>query len=117
MNDFQLLKIQNTINEIQNQLKKIYVDTPVFRVLMQRAVNQLNELVTHIGYLEKKIENNTANVSNFQPTCIIDSDWNLNLSHGIESDYLLTGEAIQMLVEHIKYMHVLIENCPGAKND
>jgi hypothetical protein len=114
MNDFQLLKIQNTINEIENQLKKIYVDTPVFRVLMQRAVNQLNELITHIGYLEKKIENN---VTTSEPTCVIDSDWNLNLSHGIEANYLLTGEAIQMLVEHIKYMHVLIENCPGAKND
>jgi hypothetical protein len=55
MNELTIAKIQNTINEIENQLTKIYVDTPVFRVLMNRTVIQLNELMTHIGFLEGKL--------------------------------------------------------------
>lgn len=51
------------------------------------------------------------------PTCIIDEDWNLDLSHGTEADYLVHGKAIKMLVDHINYLHVLIENCPGNKNE
>jgi hypothetical protein len=103
MNKVHLAKIQNTINEIENQLVKIYLDTPVSRILMQRAINQLNELMTHIGYLEAKLE----------PTVLIDEKWNIDFSHGPQTNYLVQGETIQMLVDHINYMHVLIENCPG----
>lgn len=48
-----------------------------------------------------------------QPFFSIDNDWNLFLSHGVESDYLLQGQFIKILVDHINYLHVLIENCPG----
>jgi hypothetical protein len=74
---------------------------------MQRAIIQLNELITHIGYLENKS----------QPTLVIDEEWNINFSHGPESNYLVHGDVIKMLVDHIKYMHILIENCPGNKNE
>jgi hypothetical protein len=57
------------------------------------------------------------NIDHTEPTCIIDENWNLDLSHGIEADYLVTGEAIKMLVDHINYMHVLIENCPGVQHE
>jgi hypothetical protein len=107
MNEIQLAKIQNTINEIQNQLKKMYVDTPVFRLLMQRSINQTHELMTHIGYLEAKLET----------TVSIDEEWNIHFSHGPQANYLVQGETIQMLVDHIKYMHILIENCPGKKDE
>jgi hypothetical protein len=59
MNELTIAKIQNTINEIENQLTKIYVDTPVFRVLMNRTVIQLNELMIHIGFLEGKLRINS----------------------------------------------------------
>jgi hypothetical protein len=58
MNDLTIVKIQNTINEIENQLTKADVDTAVYRLLMQRAVIQLNELITHISYLENKTQPN-----------------------------------------------------------
>jgi hypothetical protein len=107
MDNRYLLKIQNTINEINNQLNKEVVDTSTSKILMQRAIIQLNELITHIGYLENKS----------QPTLVIDEEWNINFSHGPESNYLVHGDVIKMLVDHIKYMHILIENCPGNKNE
>jgi hypothetical protein len=109
MDELYIAKVQNTINEIQNQLSKIYVDTPVFRVLMQRSINQLNQLITHIGYLEEKLSFTIIPES----TYAIDEDWNLELSHGTEANYLVNGKAIKLLVDHINYLHVLIENCPG----
>ncbi len=114
MDQLQVAKIQNTINEIENQLTKTYIDTPVSKVLMQRAIIQLNELMTHTGYLEGKLSLN--NVDKTEATCIIDQNWELKLSHGPQAEYLINGEAIQMLVDHINYMHVLIENCPGTKD-
>jgi hypothetical protein len=107
MNEIQVAKIQNTINEIQNQLVRLYLDTPVSRILMQRAINQLNELMTHIGYLEAKLE----------PPVFIDEEWNIYFFHGPQANYLVQGETLQMLVEHIKYMHILIENCPGVEHE
>lgn len=112
MDELHIAKVQNTINEIQNQLSKIYIDTPVFRVLMQRAINQLNELMTHIGYLESKFQLTTDST---QPTCEIAEDWNLNLSHGTQANYLVHGEVMQLLVDHIKYLENLVQNCPGNK--
>lgn len=107
MDELQLAKIQNTINEIRNQINKESIDTSVSKILMQRASMQLNQLITRIGYLEAKLE----------PTLVIDENWNTTFSHGPQTNYLVQGESIEMLVEHIKYMHVLIENCSGSKNE
>jgi hypothetical protein len=55
MDELALVKIQNTINELQNQFSKDLIDSSISRVLMQRATNQLNYLLAHIGYLESKL--------------------------------------------------------------
>ena len=55
MDELALVKIQNTINELQNQVSKDLIDSSISRVLMQRATNQLNYLLVHIGYLESKL--------------------------------------------------------------
>ena len=52
---------------------------------------------------------------NFEPTFTIDPDWTLTLSHGVDSNYLITGEAIKLMVDHIKYVEMVVENCPGNK--
>ena len=56
MKPLQLAKIQNTINEIQNLLTKDPVDSVNSNVLLQRSVNQLGQLLVHIGYIEAKLE-------------------------------------------------------------
>jgi hypothetical protein len=56
MDQVTVAKIQNTINELENQVHKISIDTSISKVLMQRSVNQLNFLLTHIAYLETKLE-------------------------------------------------------------
>ena len=114
MDQLELAKIQNTINEIKNQLNKELIDTSVSKILMQRASMQLNQLITRIGYLQAKSKDNLIST---EPTLIVDEDWNIDFSHGPQANYLVQGEAIQMLVDHIKYMHVLIENCPGTKHE
>ena len=110
MDEMTILKIQNTINETQNLLSKENFDESNFKVLMMRAINQLNLLLIHIGYLESKY-------TTIDSAFAIDSDWNLNLSHGEEANYLVHGQTIKTLVDHINYLHVLIENCPGNKNE
>lgn len=55
------------------------------------------------------------NINNTTPTCQIDTDWNLTLSHGTEANYLVHGEVIELLIGHIKYLELLIQNCPGNK--
>lgn len=116
--DFQLeLKITNIINEINNQLTKDFIDTSVSKNLMKFAVNRINLLLTHIGYLESKLQLDYQNINNTVPTCTIDQDWNLDLSHGEDANYLFHGQAIKALVDHINYLHNLIENCPGTKNE
>jgi hypothetical protein len=47
----------------------------------------------------------------------VNEDWEITFSHGLDSNYLVHGKAIQLLVDHIKYLEVLIANCPGVKND
>ena len=59
----------------------------------------------------------TINFNPQQPTLSVDGHWNLILSHGSDANYLVNGKAIELLVDHIKYLEVLIANCPGAKND
>lgn len=56
MEELELAKITNTIREIQNQLEKVFPDIAVSKVLMARSINQLQLLLTHIGYLESKLE-------------------------------------------------------------
>jgi hypothetical protein len=56
MDQLTVAKIQNTINELENQVHKISIDNSISKVLMQRSVNQLNFLLTHIAYLETKLE-------------------------------------------------------------
>lgn len=114
------IKITNIINEINNQLNKDFIDTSVSKNLMQFAVSRMNLLLTHIGYLESKIQldyNPSSNINNVVGTCTVDQDWNLDLSHGEEANYLFNGQAIKTLIDHINYLHVLIENCPGNKNE
>jgi hypothetical protein len=49
-------KINNTINEINNQLEHEHIDNFVARTLMSLAVNRISLLMTHIGYLENKLQ-------------------------------------------------------------
>jgi len=49
-------KIQNIISEINNQLEKEYIDESVARTLMSFSVNRINLLMTHIGFIESKLE-------------------------------------------------------------
>lgn len=50
-------KIDNIINEMQNQISKEDIDSDVSKLLMSVAVNRIQLLMTHIGYLESKIDN------------------------------------------------------------
>ena len=56
MNSFTTAQIQNIINEIENQAGKEKIDESVARTLMLVAVNRLNLLMSHIGFLETKLE-------------------------------------------------------------
>lgn len=49
-------KIDNIISEIDNQLKKDFIDESVARTLMSISINRINLLMTHIGFLESKLE-------------------------------------------------------------
>lgn len=50
------VKINNVINEINNQLQKDHIDESVSRTLMSLAVNRISLLMTHIGFIESKLE-------------------------------------------------------------
>ena len=52
---------------------------------------------------------------NSQPIFTIDPDWTLTISHGVDCNYSITGEAIKLMVDHIKYVEMVVENCPGNK--
>lgn len=49
-------KITNAINEINNQLQYEHIDESVARTLMSLAVNRLSLLMTHVGFIESKLE-------------------------------------------------------------
>ena len=51
------------------------------------------------------------------PILTIDENWDITFSHGSDANYLVHGKAIEMLVDHIKYLEILIANCPGAKRE
>ena len=59
----------------------------------------------------------TINFNPQQPTLSVDDHWNLTFSHGPNANYLVNGKAIELLVDHIKFLEVLIVNCSGNKND
>lgn len=40
-------------------------------------------------------------INNIEPTFTIDLEWNLELSHGLDSNYLVNGHAINFFVNHI----------------
>lgn len=50
------IKAQNVVSEIENQLKKEMIDESVARTLLAVAVNRISLLMTHIGYIESKLE-------------------------------------------------------------
>lgn len=47
----------------------------------------------------------------------VTKDWEITFSHGPEANYVIQGEAIKTLIDHIKYLEVLIEKCPGSKDE
>lgn len=49
-------KIQNIINEIENQLNKDSIDESVARTLLSVSLHRIHLLMTHIGYIEKQLE-------------------------------------------------------------
>lgn len=53
-------KIQNVMSELANEADKTIHDPSIVYVLMHHAVNVFRLTLTHIGYLESKIENLTA---------------------------------------------------------
>jgi uncharacterized protein YaaN involved in tellurite resistance len=53
-------KINNIINELANQITKETVDPSNAKALMAVAVNRFSLLMTHVGYLEAKLESLTA---------------------------------------------------------
>lgn len=53
-------KIQNVMSELANEADKTIHDPSIVYVLMHHAVNVFQLTLTHVGYLESKIENLTA---------------------------------------------------------
>ena len=53
-------KINNIINEMTNVISKQEIDSLTSRTLMAVAINRLSMLMTHIGYLEAKLESISA---------------------------------------------------------
>ena len=48
--------VQNTINELSNQIAKDSFDSFSIKSLCERAVNKIQFLLTHIGYVETGIK-------------------------------------------------------------
>jgi hypothetical protein len=53
-------KVNNIINEINNQLSKEAIDSHTARTLMGSAVNRMLLLMTHVGYLESRLNESVA---------------------------------------------------------
>lgn len=61
MDPLMLAKVNNIVNEIENQISKDSdIDPQVAKILMSTALNRISILLTHIGYLESQIENINA---------------------------------------------------------
>ena len=50
------IKTQNLINEISNQLTNDHIDDYVAKILFQLTLSRIKILLTHIGYLESKLD-------------------------------------------------------------
>lgn len=50
------IKTQNLINEISNQLTNDHVDDYVVKIIFQLTLSRIKILLTHIGYLESKLD-------------------------------------------------------------
>ncbi len=46
-------------------------------------------------------------------TIKVDKEWNIQFSHGPDAEYIINGQVIVSLIEHIKYLEVVILDCPG----
>lgn len=55
MDEILLAKINNIISELQNQLKKDYIDTSTSKALMKFSISRLQLLLTHTAYLESRL--------------------------------------------------------------
>lgn len=49
-------------------------------------------------------------------TIKVDKDWNIDFSDGPDAEYIISGQVIVTLIEHIKYLQILILDCPGNQN-
>jgi 2-oxoglutarate dehydrogenase complex dehydrogenase (E1) component-like enzyme len=60
MDELLNLKVQNTINEIENILFKQYKDLPHFETMLLRSSQQMKLLLSRIENLESRINNSEA---------------------------------------------------------
>ena len=49
-------------------------------------------------------------------TIKVDKDWNIDFSDGPDAEYIISGQVIVTLIEHIKYLEVVILDCPGNRD-
>jgi hypothetical protein len=49
-------------------------------------------------------------------TIKVDKDWNIEFSDGPDAEYIISGQVIVTLIEHIKYLELIILDCPGNQN-
>lgn len=49
-------------------------------------------------------------------TIKVDKDWNIDFSDGPDAEYIISGQVIVTLIEHIKYLEVVILDCPGNQD-
>lgn len=49
-------RIDNIVNEMNNLIGKEHVDSDCARTLMSVAVHRISLLMTHIGYIESKLQ-------------------------------------------------------------
>lgn len=64
MDTFSIAKIQNVLSEMSNQIAKDNIDSYVSKTLMSLAINRISLLLTHIGYIESKVESLTKDNQN-----------------------------------------------------
>jgi citrate synthase len=48
-------------------------------------------------------------------TIKVDKDWNIDFSDGPDAEYIISGQVIVSLIQHIKYLEVVILDCPGSE--
>lgn len=48
------------------------------------------------------------------PTITVDTDWNATYSHGCDATYFVQGNAVELMLSHIRYLEALILNCGSS---